>query len=151
MRERMDHFKAAPEAMKAMLAFENSVKNSGIEYSLAELVRTRASQINGCAYCIHMHTSDARKAGEREERLYLLSAWREASVYTPRERAALDWTESLTRVAETGAPDDVYENLRGHFSEDEIVKLTLLIGAINIWNRVAVGFRTQHPELKDAA
>lgn len=151
MRERMDYFGVAPEAMKAMLTFENSVKNSGLEYNLVELVKTRASQINGCAYCIHMHTADARKAGEREERLYLLSAWRESSVYSPRERAALDWTESLTRIAETGAPDDVYETLRGQFSEEEVVKLTLLIGAINVWNRIAVGFRSQHPELKDAA
>lgn len=151
MQERLDYFKAAPEPMKAMLAFENAVKNCGLEYSLIELVKTRASQINGCAYCIHMHTADARKSGESEERLYLLSAWRESSAYMPRERAALDWTEALTRIAESGAPDDIYENLLKQFSEEEVVKLTLLIGAINVWNRIAVGFRSQHPVVSDAA
>ena len=151
MQERLDCFKAAPEPMKAMLAFENAVSGSGLERSLIELVKTRASQINGCAYCIHMHTADARKAGESEERLYLLSAWRESSLYTVRERAALEWTESLTMIAETAAPGDVYECLREHFAEEEMVKLTLLVGAINIWNRIAVGFRTQHPVVSDAA
>ncbi|MCP4315083.1 MAG: carboxymuconolactone decarboxylase family protein [Hyphomicrobiales bacterium] len=151
MQERMDYFKAAPEPMNAMLAFEKAVRGSGLEHSLFELVKTRASQINGCAYCIHMHTSDARRAGESQERLYLLSAWRESSLYTPRERAALDWTETLTLIAQTAAPDDVYENLRKHFDEEEIVKLTLLIGAINVWNRIAVGFRSQHPVNSDAA
>ena len=151
MQQRFDYVKAAPQPMKAMLAFENSIAGSGLEHSLVELVKTRASQINGCAYCIHMHTSDARKAGESEERLYLLSAWRESSLYTDRERAALEWTESLTMIAETAAPDDVYERLRAQFSEEEMVKLTLLIGAINIWNRIAVGFRSQHPVVSDAA
>lgn len=151
MRERLDCFKVAAEPMKAMVTFENSVKNCGLEHSLVELVKTRASQINGCAYCIHMHTTDARRAGEREERLYLLSAWRESSAFTLRERAALDWTEALTNIADKGAPDDVYEHVCAHLSEEEVVKLTLLIGAINIWNRIAVGFRSQHPELADAA
>ncbi|WP_419907939.1 carboxymuconolactone decarboxylase family protein [Hoeflea sp.] len=151
MQERIDSFKAAPDLMKAMLAFESAVSGSGLEHSLVELVKTRASQINGCAYCIHMHTGDARKAGESEERLYLLSAWRESSLYTLRERAALEWTEALTLIAETAAPDDVYERLRAHYTEEEMVKLTLLIGAINIWNRIAVGFRSQHPVVSDAA
>lgn len=151
MQERFDYFKAAPEPMKAMVAFENAVSGSGLEHSLIELVKTRASQINGCAYCIHMHTSDAREAGESEERLYLLSAWRESSLYTLRERAALEWTESLTMIAETAAPDEAYERLREHFTEEEMVKLTLLIGAINIWNRIAVGFRSQHPVVSNAA
>jgi AhpD family alkylhydroperoxidase len=105
----------------------------------------RASQINGCAFCLHMHSKDARAAGETEERLYLLNAWRESSLYTPRERAALAWTEALTLVAQTGAPDADYEGLKPHFSETEIVNLTLLIGLINSWNRMAVGLRSQHP------
>lgn len=145
MKPRLDAFQAAPDAMKAMLAFENAVKTSGLESSLIELVKTRASQINGCAYCIHMHTRDARKSGESEARLYLLSAWRESPLYTPRERAALAWTEALTLVSQTHAPDEDYEALQAEFSPQEQVKLTLLIGAINVWNRIAVGFRSVHP------
>ncbi len=145
MKSRLDAYKAAPETMKAMLAFENAVKTSGLEHSLIELVKTRASQINGCAYCIHMHTRDARASGESEERLYLLSAWRESPLYTSRERAALAWTESLTLLSQTQAPDADYEILQAEFSPEEQVKLTLLIGAINVWNRIAVGFRSVHP------
>lgn len=145
MKPRLDAYKAAPETMKAMLAFENAVKTSGLEHSLIELVKTRASQINGCAYCIHMHTRDARASGESEERLYLLSAWRESPLYTSRERAALAWTESLTLLSQTQAPDADYEILQAEFSPEEQVKLTLLIGAINVWNRIAVGFRSVHP------
>ena len=145
MQARLDYFKIAPELMKAMLGLETATRNSGLEMSLMELVKIRASQINGCAYCLHMHTRDARQAGETEERIHLLPAWRESSYYTPRERAALAWTEALTLIAETQAPDTVYDELRKHFSEEEIVKLTLLIGTINVWNRIAVGFRSQHP------
>jgi len=105
----------------------------------------RVSQINGCANCLHMHSEEARAAGETEARLYLLNAWHESNLYTPRERAALGWAESLTQVAETHAPDAVFEEARRHFSEDELVKLTLLIGVINIWNRVCIGFRVVHP------
>jgi len=151
MQARLDYFKASPNVMKAMLGLEQAVRDSGLEYSLIELVKTRASQINECAYCIYMHTTDARKAGETEERLYLLSAWRESSLYTERERAALAWTESLTLVAETGAPDDVYEALDPHFTDAEKVNLTMLIGAINVWNRISVGFRGQHPAAANAA
>jgi len=110
-----------------------------------ELVKIRASQINGCAFCLHMHTASARKHGETEERLYLLDAWRESPLYTDRERAALAWTEALTLVAETHAPDDVYQALRAQFNEEEQVKLTLLIVAINGWNRIQIGFRAVHP------
>lgn len=145
MKPRLDAFKAAPETMNAMLAFEKAVKTSGLEHSLIELVKTRASQINGCAYCLHMHTRDARASGETEERLYLLSAWRESPLYTRRERAALAWTEALTLIAQTNAPDEDYEALQAEFSPEEQVKLTLLIGAINVWNRIAVGFRSVHP------
>lgn len=145
MKTRLDAFAAAPEAIKAMGALEKYVRGCGLEHSLIELVKTRASQVNGCAYCVHMHTRDARAAGETEERLYLLSAWRESPLYTPRERAALAWTEALTLVAETHAPDEDYEEARRHFTEEEMVKLTLLIGAINVWNRLAIGFRNIHP------
>lgn len=148
MKARMNPYKAAPEAIDAMVKLENYTRQSGLEYSLIELVKIRASQINGCAFCIHMHTADARKAGETEERLYLLSAWRESPLYSERERAALAWTESLTRIADTQAPDQDYEWARSQFSEEELVKLTLLIGAINIWNRISVGFRSIHPVTK---
>ena len=108
-------------------------------------MKTRASQINGCAYCLHMHTRDARARGESEERLYLLDAWRESPLYTERERAALAWTEAVTLVSETHVPDDVYEEVRRHFAEDELVKLTLLVATINAWNRMAISFRSVHP------
>ena len=135
----------APGGIKAMMALEESVKNSGLDPVLIELVKLRASQINGCAFCIHMHATDLRKMGESEMRLYLLDAWRESSLYTPRERAALGWTEALTRIADTGAPDADYDALKAEFSEAEQVQLTLLIGAINAWNRLQVGFRVAHP------
>lgn len=151
MQPRLDGYKASPDVLKAMMGLEQAVRDSGLEYSLIELVKTRASQINGCAYCIHMHTSDARKAGETEERLYLLSAWQESSLYTDRERAALAWTESLTLIADTQAPDDVYDGLEAHFTDTEKMNLTMLIGAINVWNRLAIGFRYQHPVTANAA
>lgn len=135
---------AAPAAYKAMLALETALKNSGLEYSLYELVKTRASQINACAFCIYMHTRDARAAGESEARLYLLPAWRESSLYSPRERAALAWTESLTLLAERGAPEEEFQELKRHFTEGEIANLTFLIGAINTWNRFSVGLGNQH-------
>lgn len=145
MDARLNPYKAAPDAIAAMTRLEDYVRHCGLEYSLIELVKTRASQINGCAYCLHMHTSDARAAGESEVRLYLLSAWRESTLYTPRERAALGWTEALTRVSETGAPASDYQQCLAHFTEKEFVDLTLLIGAINVWNRISVGFRAVHP------
>ena len=138
-------FKLAPDAIKAMTALESSIKDSGLEHSLLHLVKLRASQINGCAFCIHMHTTDARKLGETEMRLYMLNAWRESSLYSGRERAALAWTESLTRLAETGAPDADYEVFKAAFNEKEQVYLTMLIGSINVWNRLQVGFRAPHP------
>ncbi len=145
MKNRLNAFTAAPESMQAMLAFEYHLRECGLEESLIHLVKARASQINGCAYCIHMHTRDARAAGETEERLYLLSAWRESPLYSKRERAALAWTDALTLVAETHAPDEDYLEVTQHFTEEETVNLTLLIGAINVWNRIAVGFRNIHP------
>ena len=145
MQPRLNPYTAAPETIKAAVALETQLANSGLEESLYHLVKTRASQINGCAYCIHMHTKDARANGESEERLYLLSAWRESPLYSDRERAALAWTEALTLVSETHAPDEDYEELSRHFTPEEQVKLTLLIGAINTWNRIAIGFRSIHP------
>ena len=118
---------------------------SGLEPALINLVKTRASQINGCAYCIHMHTREARGRGESEERLYLLDAWRESPLYTERERAALAWTEAVTLVAKTHVPDAVYDEARRHFSAEELVKLTVAVVTINAWNRIAISFRAVHP------
>ena len=140
-----NHFRHAPDGIKALLALEASIAASGLEQAIIELVKMRASQINGCAYCLHMHASDARRAGETEMRLYLLNGWRESTLSTARERAALAWTEALTRVADTGAPDADYALIDAEFSDAEKVQLTLLIGAINLWNRVQVGFRAAHP------
>lgn len=145
MQARLDPFKTAPESMRAMLALEEHVRSCGLERELIDLVKTRASQINGCAFCVHMHTRDARTHGETEERLYLLSAWRESPLYSDRERAALEWTESLTLLADTRAPDPAYAALEAQFDPTERVKLTLLITTINSWNRFAVGFRSVHP------
>lgn len=135
----------APDGIKAMIAVEATIRASGLEHSLLELIKLRASQINGCAYCIHMHTTDARAHGESEMRLYMLNAWRESPLYSDRERAALAWTEALTRLSETGAPDADYAMVRDAFTEAEQVNLTLAIGAINLWNRLQVGFRATHP------
>lgn len=146
MTPRIDIFAANPGLMKLWLDFGQQLQSTcGLEHSLMELVKIRASQINGCAFCLHMHTADARKHGETEERIYLLNAWRESPLYSDRERAALAWTESLTLLAETHASDDVYETVKAHFNEQEQVALTLMIVAINGWNRVQVGFRGVHP------
>lgn len=144
MKPRLNLF-AKPDLLKPLLEFGTSITENGLEHSLMELVKMRASQINGCAFCLDMHAKDARKAGETEARLYLLPAWRESPLYTDRERAALAWTEALTLVADEGAPDDVYEALKAQFSEEEQIKLTMMIVAINGWNRLNVGFRTVHP------
>jgi AhpD family alkylhydroperoxidase len=137
--------KAAPEAIEAMMAVEASIVASGLEHGLLDLVKMRASQINGCAFCIHMHATHARARGETEMRLYVLDAWRDSSLYSARERAALAWTEALTLVAETRAPDADYEVLRSQFTQGEQIHLTLAIGAINLWNRLQVGFGAAHP------
>lgn len=145
MTPRLNPFTAAPAPMQAWHDFGKGILQSGLEDSLMELVKIRASQINGCAFCLHMHTASARKGGETEERLYLLDAWRESPLYSERERAALDWTEALTLVSETRVPDNVYQALQAQFTEEEQVTLTLLIVAINGWNRIQVGFRAVHP------
>jgi AhpD family alkylhydroperoxidase len=143
--ERLNAYKAAPAAMRAVQQVEAYIQQCGLEKSLIELVKMRASQINGCAYCLDTHSKDARRQGESEQRLYLLNAWHESPLYTERERAALTWTEALTRIAETHAPDEAYDEVRRHFEDKELVDLTILIGLINLWNRLAIGFRYQHP------
>lgn len=142
MKSRLNYQKVAPQALKGMMELEKYVHNSGLERSLYELVKTRASQINGCAYCLDMHTKDARAEGETEQRLYGLSAWCEAPFYTERERAALSWTEALTKISENDVSDSLYEATRKYFNEEEIVTLTMAIVAINGWNRLAISFRT---------
>ncbi len=141
MKARLDYKSVAPQAFSAMYGLERYVRECGLEHSLLELVKLRASQLNGCAYCIDMHTKDARALGETEQRLYTLSAWHETPFFSDRERAALAWTEAVTTVGESHVPDDVYELARRQFSERELVDLTLAVVAINGWNRLAVSFR----------
>ena len=143
MEERLKYARVASRGYRAMAALQDYVDDCGLEPLLLELVKMRASQINGCAYCIDMHSQDARAMGESEQRLYELNAWRETPFYTERERAALLWTEELTLISQGHAPDAVYEEVRQHFSEEELVNLTLAIVAINGWNRLAIGFRSQ--------
>ena len=143
MKARIPYFAKHPRAAQAMLGLQSYVNASGLEHSILEFVKMRASQINGCAYCIDMHSKDARAAGETEQRLYLLNAWREAPIYTDRERAALEWTEAVTRLGEHGVPDELYAAVREHYSEEEMVNLTLAIVAINGWNRLNVAFRVE--------
>jgi AhpD family alkylhydroperoxidase len=142
MQPRLDFYKASPEAAKAMIALEGAVMRSGLEPSLLELVKLRASLVNGCAYCVDMHSADARKRGESERRLHAVAVWHESPFFSERERAALAWTDALTLVAQTRAPDADYAWLSSQFDEDERVKLTLAINAINGWNRLAIGFRS---------
>jgi AhpD family alkylhydroperoxidase len=141
MQQRVDFTKVNPAAYQAVAALQNYVDKSGLDAKLRELIKIRTSQINGCAFCLAMHTRNARKIGETDERMHLLDAWREAPVFTEKERAALAWTEALTLVSRTHAPDDIYDIVRRQFSEKEIVDLTAAIAAINTWNRFAIGFR----------
>jgi AhpD family alkylhydroperoxidase len=140
MEPRIDPAKAAPGS-RAMYGLEKHVRESGLETSLLELVRLRASQMNGCAYCIDMHSKDARAEGETEQRLYALTTWRETPFYTDRERAALEWTEAVTGIGQSGVPDELYAAARKHFTETELVNLTMAVVAINGWNRLAISFR----------
>ena len=151
MKPRLNPYQSAPDAMKAVAALETYVKGSGLEASLIELIKMRASQINGCAYCLDMHARDARAKGESEQRLYLLDAWRESPLYSDRERAALAWTEAVTLGSQTRVPDEVYEEARRNFSEEELVKLTVAVATINAWNRIAISFRAVHPVRKAQA
>ena len=143
MQSRLDIGKAAPGVYKAMLGLETYLNQSGLEVSLMDLVKLRASQINGCAYCIDMHWKDLRARGESEQRLYGLDAWGESPYYTDRERAALAWAETVTRIADTHVPDEVYEAVKRHFSEKELADLTLAIATINAWNRLAIATRAE--------
>ena len=139
---RPDWTRLAPGALRAQFGVEAYVRGSGLEHSLVELVKLCASYANGCAYCVDMHTKDARVAGETEQRLYAVPVWRETPFYTPRERAALAWTEAVTRLARGGVPDALYDEVRAHFSELELVELTMAVVAINGWNRLAIALRT---------
>ncbi|SOE87263.1 alkylhydroperoxidase AhpD family core domain-containing protein [Burkholderia sp. YR290] len=141
MEQRLDFYKANQNAIKALLALEGQIGKSSLEKSLAELVRLHASQINGCAFCVDMHTADARKGGETDRRLAAVIVWRETPFFTDRERAALEWTEAVTLVSQDHVPDAVWEAVKPHFSDEEIVDLTLLVSAINSWNRFAISFR----------
>lgn len=141
MDKRIDYYSASKEAMNAMLSLEKSVSRLGLERQLLDLVKLRASQINGCAFCVDLHTHEARQAGETERRLYAVPVWRETPFFTERERAALAWTEAITLIADTHAPDADYELLAAHFNEKEMTDLTLAIATINAWNRLAIGFR----------
>ena len=143
MTQRIDYKKASPGALEVMRGMEDYVRQCGLEHSLLELVKTRVSQINGCAYCLDMHTKDARAAGETEQRLYLLAAWRETTFYSERERAALAWAEALTQLPGREISDELYGQVRRHFDEKSIVDLTLAIIAINGWNRLAIPFRSE--------
>jgi AhpD family alkylhydroperoxidase len=141
VQQRMEYVKTSPEPIRAMYALGGYLAGCGLESSLLELVKIRASQINGCAFCIDMHTKDARAEGETEQRIYLLNAWRESPFFTDRERAALAWTEAVTRIADGGPSDEVYEEARGQFTEKELVDLTWAAVTINSWNRLAISFR----------
>ncbi len=152
MSQRLNYKNAAPKGFEAMLALEGHVRASGLEHALLELVKTRVSQINGCAFCLDMHTKDARAAGESEQRLYMLSAWREAGrMYTPRERAALGWAEAVTTLPHHEVNDEIYREARQHFDEKALVDLTLAVVAINGWNRLSIAFRTEAGTYQPAA
>jgi AhpD family alkylhydroperoxidase len=151
MQARLNAMELAPGAYAALRGVEAYLRDCGLEHALLELVKMRASQINGCAYCLDMHSRDARRRGETEQRLYLLNAWRESPLYSDRERAALAWTECLTRVASQGAPDAEYQALTRQFSPVEIVNLSTAIGMINLWNRLMIGMRGQHAARTPAA
>jgi len=151
MHPRLDFQKAAPDALKAVMQLETYVQNSGLERRFIHLIKLRASQINGCAYCVDMHVKESRHDGLSEQWINLMSVWRESGVYDAKERAVLGWVEAVTNLAQTGIPDGEFEALRAHFSDAEIMNITVAIGTINTWNRLAVGFRTPHPLDQPAA
>jgi AhpD family alkylhydroperoxidase len=143
--QRLNPFAAAPEGYAALSKVEDYLKKSGLEPRLLALVKTRVSQMNGCAYCLHMHTKEAIEAGEQNVRLHLLDAWHESAMYSQRERAALTWAETLTNIAQTHAPDPVYEEVKRQFSDKEMADLSIAIAMINAWNRLSIGIRAAHP------
>jgi AhpD family alkylhydroperoxidase len=150
MKQRLEYWKVAPGGYKAMTSLEAYIRESGLDKSLLHMIKLRASQINGCAYCIDMHWKDARAAGETEQRLYGLDAWREAPYYSDRERTALEWTEALTNITEGHVPDSVYEAVRSHFSDKELADLTWAVAAINAWNRVSIALRSEAGKYRPA-
>ena len=145
MKPRLEYFPKAPELMQAVLALNTAVEESGLEMSLLHLIKLRASQINGCSYCVDMHAHEAREDGETEQRLYLVAAWRESPLFTERERAAFAWTESVTLISQAGVSDELYAATLKQFSEEELVKLTVAVAIINTWNRLSVSFHSIHP------
>jgi AhpD family alkylhydroperoxidase len=144
--QRIDYYNVASEALKIMMGMEKYTKTTGIDRKLRELIKIRASQINGCAFCINMHTSDARKMGETEQRLFCLSAWKECTFYTDEEKAALELTEHVTLIPNKGVPDELYNRIRRHFSEKEYVDLVILINQINSWNRISIAMGNKATE-----
>ena len=150
MKQRLDFFAAEPALMKALLALNATVEQSGLEKSLLHLVKLRASQINGCSYCVDMHSREARRDGESEQRVHLVAAWRESPLFSPRERAAFAWTERLTRLSEGPVDDALHAMVTSQFDEAELVRLNVLIGMINVWNRLCVAFHAVHPVIEDA-
>ena len=145
MKPRLEYFPRAPELMQAVLALNKAVEESGLERSLLHLLKLRASQINRCSYCVDMHAREAREEGESEQRLYLVAAWKESPLFTQRERAAFAWVEAVTLIWQGGVSDEMYAATLKHFSEEELVKLTVAVAVINTWNRLSVSFRTIHP------
>ncbi|WP_436371852.1 carboxymuconolactone decarboxylase family protein [Cytobacillus sp. BC1816] len=138
MEQRIDYYNLAPEAMKIMMEMEKYTKTTGLDRNLRELIKIRASQINGCAFCINMHTADARKMGETEQRIYCISAWRECTFYTEAEKAALELTEHITLIPAKRVPEDLYKRVRGHYDEKQYIDLVLIINQINSWNRISI-------------
>jgi AhpD family alkylhydroperoxidase len=145
MKPRLDYYATAPELMQAQLALNDAVTKCGIEPGLLHLIKLRASQINGCSYCVDMHAHEARADGETEQRLYLVAAWRESPLFSERERAAFLWTEAVTQISHGGVSDELYTLARKQFSEEDLVKLTMAVAVINTWNRMSVSFHTIHP------
>ena len=145
MKQRLQFFAKAPEVMKAVSALNKAVDECGLEKSLLHLIKLRASQINRCSFCVDMHSREARQDGETEQRLYLVAAWKESPLFSERERAALTWTEAVTKISDNGVPDELYARTLTHFSEEELVKLSVAVGMINTWNRLCVPFQAIHP------
>lgn len=150
MQPRLDYFQAAPELLNSVLALSKAVDTCGLEKNLLHLIKLRASQINGCSYCVELHTREARDDGETEQRLYLVSAWKESPLFTEQERAAFAWTEALTLIAGAGVDDALYEKVREQFSEQDLTNLTVAVTMINMWNRIAISARTIHPVVEAA-
>ena len=150
MEQRLDYFSRAPALMRAVLGLNEAVERSGIEPSLLHLIKLRASQINGCSYCVDMHAHEALADGDSQQRVIMVAAWRESPLFTTRERAAFAWTEALTKISEGGVPDALYAEVRAEFSDEVMVKLSVAVAIINTWNRLSVAFRTIHPVRPEA-